>query len=325
MLIFVVLLIFGYGYLDGVLVSASIVSTTISSRALNSQKAFWLAAVSVFVGPFLLGTAVANTIGAQLIAPEATTLPVIGAGLIGAMLWSLFALWRGLPVSISQALIGGLIGAAWTGFGQQAILAQGLTKTLLALFISPVLGLLVSFILVKLTYWTCRSATPRLNVWLKRAQVFLTVLKAISFSANDSQKSMGVLVLVLVASGSMKAFEVPLWVVAFSAAALGLGTLVGSWRLIHTMGGKFYKIRPVHGFGADLASDLILFGAAILGGPVSGSQIVTTAIVGAGSADRIQKVRWGVLRDIFTAWLLTIPLSGLVSALSYLVIRGAMV
>lgn len=324
MLIVVLILIFGYGYLSGVLVSASIVATTISSRALNSHKAFWLAALSMFVGPFLLGTAVANTIGAQLIAPEAATLPVIGSGLIGAILWSVFALWLKFPVSISQALIGGLIGATWAGFGHQAILSQGLTKTLLALFLSPILGLFGGYLVVKLTYRLCGSATPRLNVWLKRGQVFLSVLMAISFSANDSQKSMGVLVLALIASGLMKEFTVPLWIVVFCAVAIGLGTLVGSWRLIHTMGGKFYKIRPIHGFGADLASDIVLFGAALLGGPVSGSQIVTTAIVGAGSADRIQKVRWSVLKDIFTAWLLTIPLAGLVSALSYTLIRGTM-
>jgi len=323
-LIVILVLVFGYGYLDGVLVSASIVSTTISSRALSPRRAFWLAAVSMFVGPFLLGTAVANTIGAQLIAPQATTLPVIGAGLIGAILWSLVALWLRFPVSISQALIGGLIGASWAGFGHSAILAPGLTKTLLALFLSPLLGLLVGFLVVKLAYRLFYRATPRLNLWLNRAQVPLSVLLAISFSANDSQKSMGVLVLAFLASGRMEAFAVPFWMVGFTAAAIGLGTLVGSWRLIHTMGGRFYKIRPIHGFGAGLASDMVLFAAALLGGPVSGSQIVTTAIVGAGSADRIQKVRWSVLRNIFTAWMLTIPLSGLVSALSYVLIRGTM-
>lgn len=324
MLIVILLLVFGYGYLDGVIVSASIVSTTISSRALSPQRALWLAAVSMFVGPFLLGTAVANTIGAQLIALEATTLPVIGAGLIGAILWSLVALWLRFPVSISQALIGGLIGAAWAGYGQHAVLAPGLTKTLLALFLSPMLGLFVGFLVVKLAYRLFYRATPHLNIWLNRAQVLLSILLAISFSANDSQKSMGVLVLAFVASGTMKEFAVPFWMVGFTAAAIGLGTLVGSWRLIHTMGGRFYKIRPIHGFGAGLASDIVLFGAALLGGPVSGSQIVTTAIVGAGSADRIQKVRWGVLGNILTAWMLTIPLSGLVSALSYVVIRGTM-
>ena len=323
MLIAVFLLVFGYGYLDGVLVSASIVSTAISSGALNIRKAFWLAALCMFVGPFLLGTAVANTIGAQLIAPQATTLPVIGAGLIGAILWGLTALWLKLPVSISQALIGGLIGATWVGFGQHAIMTQGLTKTLLGLFLSPMLGLILGYLVVKFSYLASANASPHLNVWLKRGQVPLSVLKAISFSANDSQKIMGILVLSLIASGDLKEFTMPVWIVMFSAVAIGAGTLVGSWRIIHTMGGRFYKIRPIHGFGADLASDIVLFGAALLGGPVSGSQIVTTAIVGAGSADRLQKVRWGVLKDIFIAWMLTIPLSALLSALSYLVIRGA--
>ncbi len=277
----------------------------------------------MFAGPFLLGTAVATTIGAQLIAPNATTLPVIGAGLAGAILWGLLALWFRLPVSISQSLIGGLIGATWAGFGLHAIMAQGLVKTLLGLFFSPILGLIGGYLIVKLSYRLLAGASPHLNVWLRRLQVPLSMLMAISFSANDCQKIMGILILALVASGNMQTFEVPLWVVMFSAAAVGVGSLVGSWRLVHTIGGKFYKIRPIHGFGADLASDIVLFGAALLGGPVSGSQIVTTAIVGAGSADRIQKVRWGVLRGILAGWILTIPLSALVSAICYVVIKGA--
>lgn len=321
-IIVIFVLIFGYGYLDGVLSSASIVAAAISSRALSARSAFWLAAISMSLGPFLLGTAVASTIGSQLIAPQAATLPVISAGLIGAMAWSSFALWLRVPVSISQALIGGLMGAAWVGFGREAIMATGLTKTLLGLFLSPPLGLLVGYLVVKLTYRLCLNATPHINRRFQQAQILLSVLMAIAFSANDSQKIMGVMVLALIASGWLQHFTVPLWVVAFSAAAIGVGALVGSWRLIHTMGGKFYKIRPVHGFGAQFASDLVLVGAAALGGPVSGSQIVTSAIVGAGSADRLQKVRWGVLGNILVGWVLTIPFSAVVSALGYGVIKG---
>jgi inorganic phosphate transporter, PiT family len=321
-IIVIFVLTFGYGYLNGLLASASVVAAAISSRALTARSAFWMAAVSMTLGPFLLGTAVASTIGSQLIAPQAATLPVISAGLIGAILWSSFTLWLKLPVSISQALIGGLIGAAWAGFGGQAIMASGLMKTLLGLFLSPPLGLLVGYLVVKFTYRLCINATPHINRRFRRAQIVFSLLMAISFSANDSQKMMGVLVLALIASGFLKEFTVPLWVVAFSAGAIGLGALVGSWRLIHTMGGKFYKIRPVHGFGAQFATDLVLFSAAILGGPVSGSQVVTSAIVGAGSADRLQKVRWGVLKNILVGWALTIPLSALVSAFGYGVIKG---
>ena len=321
-IIVIFVLIFGYGYLDGVLSSASIVAAAISSRALSARSAFWIAAISMSLGPFLLGTAVASTIGSQLIAPQAATLPVIGAGLIGAMVWSSFTLWLKLPVSISQSLIGGLMGAAWAGFGGQAIMASGLTKTLLGLFVSPPLGLLVGFLVVKLTYRLSAKATPHINQRFRQAQILLSMIMAVAFSANDSQKIMGVMVLALIANGWLKEFTVPLWVVAFSAGAIGIGALVGSWRLIHTMGGKFYKIRPIHGFGAQFATDLVLLGAAALGGPVSGSQIVTSAIVGAGSADRLQKVRWGVLGNILVGWLLTIPLSALVSALGYGVIKG---
>ncbi len=240
-IIVIFVLIFAYGYMDGVLSSASIVAAAISSRALSARSAFWIAAVSMSLGPFLLGTAVASTIGSQLIAPQAATLPVIGAGLIGAMVWSSFTLWLKLPVSISQSLIGGLMGAAWAGFGGQAIMASGLTKTLLGLFVSPPLGLLVGFLVVKLTYRLSAKATPHINQRFRQAQILLSMLMAVAFSANDSQKIMGVMVLALIANGWLKEFAVPLWVVAFSAGAIGIGALVGSWRLIYTMGGKFYK------------------------------------------------------------------------------------
>ncbi len=322
LLVVIFILIFGYGYMNGHVVSATIVSSVVSSHAINIREAFWLAAISMFIGPFLLGTAVANTIGAQLIAPQATTLPVISAALIGTILWSSITLWLKIPVSISQALVGGLIGASWAGFGHDAILQAGLMKALLGLFISPILGLVVSYLVIKLSYRALAHASPHLNLWLKRSQIALSILLALALSANDSQKIMGVLILCLIASGYLKGFTVPPWVILFSATSIGLGSLVGSRRLIHTIGGKFYKVRPIHGFSTQFASDLVLFGAAVLGTPVSGSQIITCAVVGAGSADRIQKVRWAVLRNILIAWVLTIPLSALVSALGYVLTKG---
>jgi inorganic phosphate transporter, PiT family len=306
-----------YGYLNGQHGSASIVATMISSRAIGPRQALLLAALGMSAGPFLLGIAVAGTIGADLISPEARTAHVVIAALVSAIAWSALTLFLKIPSSISQALIGGLIGAAWAGFGGDAVLMPGLSKTLLGLFLSPILGLFAGFGLVRISYTVSASATPHANVWFKRGQVLVSLLMAMAFGANDGQKIMGVVVLGLVATGFMSHFTVPLWVVAFSALGIGIGTLLGGWRLIHTLGGKFYKIRAIHGFGAQLASSIVILGAGLLGGPVSGSQVVTSAIVGAGSADRIQKVRWSVARQIALSWILTLPFSALVAALVY--------
>ncbi len=308
-----------YGYLNGLHGSASIVSTMISSRALGPRQALLLAALGISAGPFLLGVAVASTIGAELISVDDSTADVVIAGLIGAILWSTVTFWLKIPSSISQALIGGLIGAVLVA--SQSVMVSGLQKTLLGLFLSPIVGIVVGFMLVRLSYSLSASATPHVNLWFKRGQILVSLLMAVAFGANDGQKIMGVITLGLVATGFVSTFDVPLWVVGFTAATIGVGTLMGGWRLIHTLGGKFYKIRPIHGFGAQLASGMVILSAALVGGPVSGSQVVTSAIVGAGSADRIQKVRWGVARQILAGWLLTLPFSALVGALVYLAIE----
>jgi PiT family inorganic phosphate transporter len=196
----------------------------------------------------------------------------------------------------------------------------GLYKTLLSLFLSPILGLLIGFLLVRLTYRLSTSATPHINQWFNRGQVVVSMLMALAFGANNGQIIIGIVALGLVATGVTRTFSVPLWVVAFTALTGGFGTLMGGWRLIHTLGGKFYKIRPIHGFGAQLASSMVILSAAAVGGPVSGSQVITSAIVGAGSADRIQKVRWGIVQQIVTGWLLALPLSALVGALAYVAV-----
>jgi PiT family inorganic phosphate transporter len=284
-----------------------------------------MATVAVCVGPFLLGVAVANTLGNQLVSAQATTEAVVIAALVGAILWSGFTLWLKIPSSISQALVGALVGAVWAGYGSSAIIPSGLLKALLGLFLSPLLGLIVGYWLVRLSYWASASATPHVNRWFKRGQVLAALLMAISFGANDGQKIIGVVVLGLIATGFLETFTVPLWVVAFSAGSIGLGSIVGGWRLIHTLGGKFYKIRPIHGFGAQVASGAVILGASLLGGPVSGSQVVTSAIVGAGGADRVQKVRWSIVLNIVIGWILTIPVSALVGAVAYYLIEGALV
>lgn len=310
-----------YGYLNGLHGSASIAATMVSSRAVSPRTALFLATLGIALGPFVLGVAVANTIGTQLISGDATTVQVIMSALSGAIIWSTFTLWLKIPTSISQSLVGGLIGAVVIGFGSDAILLPGLMKIFAALFLSPVLGIMVGFLLVRLVYSLSITAPPSINKWLNRGQVLVSLFLAMFFGANDGQKIMGMVTLGLIATGVSDSFIVPFWVVGFSTLAISIGTLVGGWRLMQTLGRDFYKIRPVHGFGSQVASASILFFAGVMGGPVSGSQVITSAIVGAGSADRVQKVRWGTVQHILASWLLTIPLSAIFGGLTYMLFR----
>ncbi len=313
-----------FDFWNGLHDSANVVATVISSRALGPRASLLLAAAAEGAGPFLFGVAVARTIGHEVVAAQAMTLPVVLAALCGAIGWNVVTWFFGIPSSSSHALIGGLIGAVWAGHGPGAILPGGLSKTLLALFLSPPLGLLAGFGMVRLLYFWGQFATPHINVWFRRGQVIASTWLALSHGANDAQKTMGIIALGLVVTGALPEFSVPLWVVAASASAIALGTLVGGWRLIRTLGGRFYKVRPIHGLATQAASAGVILGAALLGGPVSTTQVVSSAIVGAGSAERFQKVRWGVFRQIVTAWLLTIPLAALFSALVYRLIAAAL-
>lgn len=306
-----------YGYINGLHGSASVVAPVISSRALGPRAALLLAAAGIGLGPFVLGVAVANTLGAELLRPGVITVQVLVAALIGAIAWSALTLRLKIPSSISQSLIGGLVGAGIGAVGPAGVQLAGLNKVLIALFLSPVLGLLAAYVLVRLTYRLAEGASPTINRWFRRAQVVVSLLVAVAFGANDGQKLIAVITLGLVATGLLESFSVPVWVVALSAGTIALGTLAGGWGVIQTLGSKFYKIRPVHGFGAQVASSMVILGAGLVGGPVSGSHVVTSSIIGSGSADRIQMVRWGVAQQILMASLLTLPASALVSFVVY--------
>lgn len=315
-------LAFIYGYLNGQYGSASVVSAMISSRSIRPRLALILTAIGMALGPFLLGSAVALTVGDGLVQPGNVNIAVVIAALAGSIIWSVFTLWLKIPVSVSQGLFGGLIGATWAGFGAQVIMPQGLLKLLAGLFLSPILGSVCGFVLVNLCYGLASFATPHMNRWFQRGQILVSFIMALAFASNNAQTLIGTIVLGLVTIGFLDSFRLPEWVIVFTAGTMCLGTLVGGWRLIHTMGGKFYKIRPIHGFGAQAASAAVIMGAALAGWPVSGSQVVTSAIVGAGSADRLQKVRWAVVRQIAIGWVLTMPMTALVSAVLYHLIKG---
>jgi len=298
-----------------------VVATVISSRAMAPRAALMLTAAAEFVGPFLLGVAVASTIGQGLIDPAIVTPGVVLGATVGAIGWNLITWFFGIPSSSSHALVGGLLGAGLVAGGLQAIQAPGVQKALLALFVSPPLGLLAGFTLTRLTLFLARGATPRANLLFKRLQILTAVGLAVSHGGNDAQKTMGILTLGLVAAGVLPSFAVPPWAVAASAGVMSLGTAIGGWRLIRTLGGRIYKIRPIHGFTAQSASGLVLLGAALFGGPVSTTQVVSSAIMGAGAAERLSKVRWGVAQEMLVAWSLTIPVTAGLAALVYLPIQ----
>ena len=310
-----------FDFLNGLHDSSNIVATMISSRALTPRKALGMTAIAEFAGPFLFGVAVATTIGSEVVDPAAVSSAVIIAALSGAIVWNLITWYFGWPSSTSHALIGGLIGSVAVAEGFDVIHLAGLEKVLIALFLSPVLGLVLGFLVVKAIYFLARGATPSVNTLFKHGQWGTSMALALSHGTNDAQKTMGIIAMAMVTTGYVTEFQVPWWVITLSASAIALGTLTGGWRLIRTLGGKFYKIRPVHAFGSQLASAGTILGAALLGGPVSTTQVVSSAIMGAGSADRVSKVRWTVARDIAVAWVLTIPVAGLLAAGLYLLIH----
>ncbi len=313
-IISIVVLALVFDFLNGLHDSSNIVATMISSRAFRPQSALLFTAVAHFLGPFLFGVAVAKTIGSEVVQIESITMEVIIAALVGAILWNLLTWFFGIPSSSSHALIGGIVGAVAIGAGFEAIKLGGLEKVLIALFASPILGFILGFLITKLIFFLARAATPKINTFFKRSQIVTALALAFSHGTNDAQKTMGVITLGLVISGVLQEFHVPLWVITLSAGAIALGTAFGGWRLIKTLGGKFYKIRPVDSFASQLTSGIVILGASLVGGPVSTTQVVSSAIIGVGTSDRVSKVRWNVMEEIITAWIITIPATGLVSA-----------
>jgi PiT family inorganic phosphate transporter len=307
-----------FDFLNGLNDSSNVVATVISSRALQPRTALLLAAIAHFTAPFLFGVAVATTVGKGVIEPSAISPIVVLAAVSAAILWNILTWWLGIPSSSSHALIGGLLGSSIVANGVEIVQIGGLLKILIALLISPPLGLLTGFILMRLLRYLLRNATPRASTVLKRSQIFTSLALALSHGTNDAQKTMGVITMGLVAAGFQNTFEVPLWVIAASAGAIALGTALGGWRLIRTLGGRIYKIQPIHGFTSQAASATVIFTAALLGGPVSTTQVVGSAIMGAGAAERLSKVRWQVGREMVVTWLLTIPATTALSALLYL-------
>jgi len=309
-----------FDFLNGFHDSSNIVATVISSGAMHPRLALLTAAAAEFAGPFLFGVAVATTVGDGLVDVRLLHTSVVIAALSSAVVWNLITWYLAIPSSSSHALVGGLIGAAIIANGPEVVLLPGLVKILIALLVSPPLGLLTGFIIMQITLWASRGATPIINSLFRRLQILTLIGLGLSHGTNDGQKTMGVITLGLVVSGRLDHFVVPLWVVAISATAIALGTSFGGWRLIRTLGGRMFRIRPIHGFTSQIAGASVIMGAALLGGPVSTTQVMSSAIMGVGAAERMSQVRWMILRDMLVAWLLTIPVTGGFAALAWLIL-----
>jgi len=313
-LIAVIVLGLGFAFLNGVHDSSNVVATMISSRAFSPQVALGITSLANFFAPFIFGLAVAETIGNDVVSSNSINITVIVASLVSAILWDLLTWYFGFPSSSSHALVGGIIGAVVIDGGWKVIKLPGLTKILIALFTSPFLGFIFGFLLLRIILLLSWNATPKINGLFKHSQIVTGVALALSHGANDAEKTMGIITLGLVIEGYLKVFAVPFWVIIICASAIALGTAIGGWRLIKTLGGKMFKIRPIDGFTSQLASAVIIIGASLIGGPVSTTQVVSATIMGAGTGERANKVRWGVAQEIAIAWLLTIPATAIIAA-----------
>jgi inorganic phosphate transporter, PiT family len=321
-LVVVIALAVVFDYINGFHDTANAIATSVATRALHPRHAILMATAFNFIGAFA-GTAVAKTIGAGLVDEATTTQAVVAAALVGAITWNLITWYLGLPSSSSHALIGGLLGATIIAAGTGALKVDGLvSKVLVPMISSPLIGFIGAFLLMLALYWIFRNAKrkPMARVF-RRLQVISAGYMAFSHGSNDAQKTMGIITLALFAAGAIPTIDVPFWVIVISATALSLGTAVGGWRIMRTMGHRVVELEPVHGFAAETTAATVLIGTAQLGMPVSTTHVISSAIMGVGSARGPKGVRWGVARRILLAWVVTIPAAGLVAAVSWFILH----
>jgi PiT family inorganic phosphate transporter len=311
-----------FDYINGFHDAANSIATVVSTRVLSPGKAVIWAAFFNFVAAFTFGTAVAKTVGSGMIDVNVVTFAVIFAGLVGAIVWDLITWYFGLPTSSSHALIGGYAGAAVVKAGWVAIVPSGWTKTLMFIVLSPLIGMLLGLVLMTAILWIFRWTPPsRVDRWFRRLQLLSAAFFSLNHGANDAQKTMGIIAGVLFAAGYIQTFDIPFWVVLAAHSAIGLGTLAGGWRIIHTMGSKITKLQPVGGFAAETSAALSILIATQTGVPVSTTHAITGAIVGVGATRRLSAVRWGVAGQIVWAWVLTIPAAFFIAAGTYTILR----
>jgi PiT family inorganic phosphate transporter len=329
-----VIVVVFFDYTNGFHDASNIIATVVASRAMTPVQAVIIVATFEFLGPLLGGTAVADTIGKFIHIGDLDALPsmvIILCGIFGAIVWNLITWWFGIPSSSSHALVGGLTGAVVISAGADHVvwgfqeLAQGhftgVTKVLLALIISPIIGFWAGFAIHRLMSFLLRAAKPVANKYLRQVQFFTTAGLAFSHGANDAQKSMGIITLVLLLGGFIPEFEVPFWVILTCATAITLGIMSGGWRIVRTVGFGIYKVRPLHAVDTQLTSAAVIFSASLLGAPVSTTHVVSSSIMGIGASERPKAVRWAKAKDIVSTWVITMPCAAAVGIATYLLVH----
>ena len=317
----VVLLAVAFDYINGFHDTANAIATSVSTRAIAPKTAIMMAATLNFLGA-MVRTGVAKTIGGDIVtAPDMINGEIIVAALVGAIFWNLLTWWYGIPSSSSHALIGGIIGAVLISVGPEALQVSGIGKIFISLVASPVLALVLGYIVMKVLLLLFGRFSPiALNDRFRSMQLVSAALMSFSHGSNDAQKAMGIITLTLVASGHLQTLDVPLWVKLACATAMALGTAAGGWKIIATVGSKIFKLESINGFAADLNSAITIFTATLLHLPVSTTHVVSGSIMGVGTAMRVRAVNWSTARSMVFAWFITIPLSAGVSALAYVLI-----
>jgi len=331
----IVLVALIFDFINGFHDAANSIATVVSTRVLSPSAAVIWAAFWNFIAAFVFGTAIAKTIGKGMIDLSVVDPTVVLGGLMGAIIWDLLTWWWGLPTSSSHALVGGYAGAAVAKAGFAAIIASGWIKTLIFIVVAPLLGLTLALLLTVALSWALRRSLPRsVDRRFRVLQLVSAAAYSLGHGTNDAQKTMGIILALLVSSQALladfpiKAFHitsadhVPTWVILAAHAAIGLGTMAGGWRIVKTMGQRITKLTPFGGFCAETAGALTLFLSSYLGIPVSTTHTITGAITGVGVAHRVSAVRWGVARGIVLAWILTIPASAGIAGLTYVLLRA---
>jgi inorganic phosphate transporter, PiT family len=319
----VIVLALGFDFTNGIHDAANSIATVVSTRVLTPLQAVVWAAFFNFVAAYVFGTHVAKMIGQGVVQPNIVDVPMIFSGLLGAIVWNLITWYLGLPTSSSHALIGALSGAAIAKAGLGAVIASGLLTIAAFIVLSPLLGLILGFVIGVGMTWLFRHATPRRVDWLfRKGQLLSAALYSLGHGSNDAQKTMGIIAMTVLCVNKGQTLKIEMWMELVCYAAMGLGTLLGGWRIVKTMGSKITKLDPFGGFCAESGAAITLFATSMAGIPVSTTHTIAGSIVGYGAMRRLSAVRWGMTLNIIWAWVLTIPIAGCIGVASYLAVSA---
>lgn len=321
LVIFIIIVALVFDFINGFHDSANSIATVVSTRVLKPRQAVVWAAVFNLIAAFMFDVHIAKTVGKGLIHLELIDEYVILGGLLGAIAWNLITWYYGIPSSSSHALVGGYAGSAIAKAGFSSVIYSGWTNTIIFIAVAPLMGMALAFILMSSMMWLFhKRSSTKINGWFRKLQLLSAAAYSLGHGTNDAQKTMGIITTLLVTTGILKTFEVPTWVILSSHTAIAFGTLFGGWRIVKTMGTKITKLKPSGGFAAETAGAITLLVTAFSGIAVSTTHVISGAIMGVGSTKRFSAVRWGLASNIIIAWIITIPASAVIGALSYWIV-----